>query len=310
MNSDLILIIVIALLMGNYILKAVSKVSPFFEWVSGYRREARGALFLAIGMLAAHFLIYLPLEIFGFNEFVHGTVWYSGWRVMYWSVGIACFIGVPWVLFSTAEKLRPWWAETLSWIQLRVSLRGYATHLYRRAFLQKTNYSMEIDLLIVCTKGVFVLEVKAAQGIIHGDPANKQWIQTLGSTLSPVSHGYRNPLYQNAPKAKEIAGILRNKGVPLRVHNLVYFSHAKLVIEPESPQVLDSFEKVFNYIKALPVSLTLEQVNFIDSLMKERLAFGPKAMAHHMRLVQAARDKKREQFEQASSQPLPEKDAQ
>ena len=73
-------------------------------------------------------------------------------------------------------------------------------------YVPKTYYeTTEIDLLLICSKGLFVFESKNFSGWIFGNEAQKDWTQTLPKGWGE-SHKERfyNPIMQNAAHIKHL----------------------------------------------------------------------------------------------------------
>lgn len=58
----------------------------------------------------------------------------------------------------------------------------------------------QIDHVLICTKGVFVIETKHYSGWIYGDAKQKQWMQVLFKKRSQ----FQNPIHQNYKHIKAI----------------------------------------------------------------------------------------------------------
>lgn len=65
----------------------------------------------------------------------------------------------------------------------------------------------EIDLLIVCKKGILVIENKAFNGIIYGDGEHNRWIQYLGGKKSY----FLSPVIQNRYHKKCLKEYIKNR---------------------------------------------------------------------------------------------------
>ncbi|WP_305809985.1 nuclease-related domain-containing protein [Photobacterium kishitanii] len=61
----------------------------------------------------------------------------------------------------------------------------------------------QIDHILICTKGVFVIETKHYSGWIYGDVKQKQWMQVLFKKRSQ----FQNPIHQNYRHIKAIQAL-------------------------------------------------------------------------------------------------------
>jgi hypothetical protein len=82
----------------------------------------------------------------------------------------------------------------------------------------------EIDIILVCAKGVFVFESKNYSGWIFGNEAHKSWTQTLpsGRGRSHKSSFY-NPIKQNATHIRHLKRII---GDDIPTKSIIVFSDA------------------------------------------------------------------------------------
>lgn len=87
---------------------------------------------------------------------------------------------------------------------------------------KQNNEKTEIDMLLICSKGLFVFESKNYTGWIFGNERNKNWTQTL-----PIGRGrshkerFYNPIMQNATHIKYLRRIVR-RNIPIR--SIIVFS--------------------------------------------------------------------------------------
>lgn len=84
------------------------------------------------------------------------------------------------------------------------------------------NETTEIDMLLICSKGLFVFESKNYSGWIFGNERNNNWTQTL-----PIGRGrshkerFYNPIMQNATHIKHLRRIISGN-IPIR--SIIVFS--------------------------------------------------------------------------------------
>lgn len=267
-------------------MSALSKGTTMFSWLAVYKKETLGAALLGISIVTVHYLVFYPIELLGWSTFISELKWYHPLKLMYWSTGVSIFVGVPLFSLILLKKIRPWWAETKIWLNLAVIAQPYGAQIFRRIFVQNEEHSLEYDIILVCTKGIFVLEVKSSQGILHGDPSKPMWIQTMGSALKPVTHETKNPLFQNAPKVRELRNILSKSHPEAKVKSLVFFTNASLELEPPTNVVFNDLTALKNYLKKMPATLSLAELKGIGRLFEKNFKSGKKARAHHMKLIE------------------------
>ena len=103
------------------------------------------------------------------------------------------------------------------------------------AFQDDSGYSSEIDAILICSGGFFVIEVKSNKGIIHGNAKDEQWYAEKEEWQEDKYP--KNPILQNErhiSHLKRMAG----EGFP-RITSLVIFPYAKSIEEVRSPIVHD-----------------------------------------------------------------------
>lgn len=85
------------------------------------------------------------------------------------------------------------------------------------------NETTEIDMLLICSKGLFVFESKNYSGWIFGNEAHKNWTQTLPRGWQGDCHKERfyNPIMQNASHIKHLRRLIQGN-IPMR--SIIVFS--------------------------------------------------------------------------------------
>jgi hypothetical protein len=80
----------------------------------------------------------------------------------------------------------------------------------------------EVDLLLICSKGLFVFECKNYSGWIFGTETQRQWTQTLpkGRGRCHKEHFY-NPIMQNASHIRHLKNLF-GRDLPMR--SIIVFS--------------------------------------------------------------------------------------
>jgi hypothetical protein len=87
---------------------------------------------------------------------------------------------------------------------------------------KRNNETTEIDMLLICSKGLFVFESKNYSGWIFGNERNRNWTQTL-----PIGRGrshkerFYNPVMQNATHIKHLGRVVLDN-IPMR--SIIVFS--------------------------------------------------------------------------------------
>lgn len=90
-------------------------------------------------------------------------------------------------------------------------------------YIPKGKYkTTEIDVLLICSKGLFVFESKNYSGWIFGNESQRNWTQVLpkGRGYSHKEHFY-NPIMQNALHIKHLKNLV---GENIPIYSIIVFS--------------------------------------------------------------------------------------
>lgn len=133
-------------------------------------------------------------------------------------------------IFIPKNSLKGYVGEYFLHFSLKLLLRkSYIIHDINLYF--KNGSKTQIDHIILCETGIYVIETKNMQGSIYGDFDDKNWVQVF----SNGNHrSFLNPIKQNKIHVDAVFYAVDNKIEPI---NLVYFfspnknniQHKKLV---------------------------------------------------------------------------------
>lgn len=114
------------------------------------------------------------------------------------------------------------YGEYLTYKYLKQFETNGAKFLFNIYIPKENGETTEIDVLMICKKGLFVFESKNYSGWIFGSDSQKNWYQTLpaGRGRSHKEHFY-NPIMQNHSHIKHLKAFL-GKQVPMR--SIIVFS--------------------------------------------------------------------------------------
>jgi hypothetical protein len=114
------------------------------------------------------------------------------------------------------------YAEYLTYESLRHFENNGGKFLFNIFIPTKYNGTTEIDVLLICSKGLFVFECKNYSGWIFGNEAQKSWTQTLPQGRGRCQKEYfYNPIMQNAAHIRHLKNLI-GKNVPMR--SIIVFS--------------------------------------------------------------------------------------
>lgn len=114
------------------------------------------------------------------------------------------------------------YGEYLTYKQLKHMETNGAKFLFNVYIPKGNGETAEIDVLMICPKGIFVFESKNYSGWIFGDESQKNWYQTL-----PAGRGrshkepFYNPVMQNRSHIKHLKSLL---GEQFPMRSIIVFS--------------------------------------------------------------------------------------
>lgn len=82
-----------------------------------------------------------------------------------------------WEVYTNVGKL----GEFLTYHNLRIFEKAGAKFLFNLYIPKENKETTELDLIMICRKGIIVFESKNYSGWIFGDEHSKMWMQTLPS---------------------------------------------------------------------------------------------------------------------------------
>ncbi len=144
------------------------------------------------------------------------------------------------------------YGEYLTYKYLKHFESDGAKFLFNVYIPKKNGETTEIDVLMICSKGVFVFESKNYSGWIFGSEGQKNWYQTLpkGRGRSHKEHFY-NPIMQNRSHIEHLKAFLGEQ-VPMR--SIIVFSDRCTL---KSIQIKSDDISVINRYNVAPIVSTI-----------------------------------------------------
>ncbi len=162
--------------------------------------------------------------------------------------------------------------------------RGMPGKILRNTYLPTGNgKTVEIDLMYITVKGIFVIESKNYAGYIFGNEKNKNWTVTLYGGKNFIGfkkvekHHFYNPIWQNRT---HINCLKRAIGTDVKCISIVAFDdrgELKSITchTPDTSVIYTSnlYGEIRKYWDALPDSISEEEVNriYTDILPKSKV---------------------------------------
>lgn len=157
---------------------------------------------------------------------------------LWWVIPILVLIGIiksPWFKGTVGE--------TLVRISSRLALPSKTYHSLHNVTLPSLDGSTQIDHVVICRFGVFVIETKHMKGWIFGGEQDAQWTQRIFKQ----TYKFQNPLRQNYKHVKALEMAL---GLPLdQIHSVVVFSGDAIFRTHMPPNVVQGAGYI-RYIKS------------------------------------------------------------
>ncbi len=125
------------------------------------------------------------------------------------------------------------YGEYLTYKRLRYMEKAGARFLFNVYIPKANGETSEIDVLMICAKGIFVFESKNYSGWIFGSETQKTWYQT-----QPAGRGnshkerFYNPIMQNRSHIKHLKHFL---GEEIPMHSIIVFSERCTLKGVEAP---------------------------------------------------------------------------
>lgn len=113
------------------------------------------------------------------------------------------------------------YGEYLIYKQLKHLERTGGKFLFNLYIPKENDETTEIDVLLLCSKGLFVFESKNYSGWIFGNEFQKTWTQTLPQGRSSHKEHFLNPIWQNQAHIKHLKNLVGDQ-IPMR--SVIVFS--------------------------------------------------------------------------------------
>ncbi len=124
--------------------------------------------------------------------------------------------------YSSVKYDKGKYAEYLTYISLRHFENNGGKFLFNVFIPKENDKTTEIDVLLICSKGLFVFECKNYSGWIFGHEAQKNWTQTLPQGKGRCHKEYfYNPIMQNASHIKHLKNLV---GKNVSIRSIIVFS--------------------------------------------------------------------------------------
>ena len=184
------------------------------------------------------------------------------------------------------------YGEYLAYKKLERLENSGAKFLFNLYIPKSNGETTEIDMIMICSKGIFVFESKNYSGWIFGSENQKNWCQTLpqGRGKSRKEHFY-NPIMQNNSHIKNLKTFLR-EDIPM--HSIITFSERctlkSINIQSNNIHIIHR-NAVFNVVKQICCQnsediLNTEKISYIYNMLYPYTQTEDKIKKQHIETIQ------------------------
>lgn len=178
-------------------------------------------------------------------------------------LAILFFLIIGYSIFANTPKGKGLHGENLVKFKLGKNKEN-EKYVFHNCMFQNNNKTIQIDHILVSTKGVIVIETKNYAGRIYGNDSQTEWTQVL--QYGNVKNKFYNPVKQNASHCYFIKSLI-NKNIP--VISLVVFVQDNIdFIESQHTIGLNMLKR---YLKNLPDILIPEEIVNISTIINSNL---------------------------------------
>lgn len=153
-------------------------------------------------------------------------------------------------------------------------------------YLEKTPYqTTEIDMVLLCKKGIFVFEVKNYSGWIFGSRKQTYWIQRF---QSGVKYKFYNPIMQNDEHIRALKEYLQINSSTIFKSIVIFTGIGELKTDIEyikNNYVLNDIHLVKDIIELSEDTLTEERIKRIYDMLKVKTGKSKEYKQEHINRI-------------------------
>lgn len=141
--------------------------------------------------------------------------------------------------------------------------------------IDENSKSHQIDHILVCSKGVVIVETKNYSGRIYGSDNQMEWTQVLN--YGKTKNKFYNPVKQNNSHLYHIGKILNNKYKLISViifvqDNIEFINSEKVFSKRSAYQYIDSLPDIYDEDTVAEIVKTLKDKQTMEVITKEHVA--------------------------------------
>lgn len=157
--------------------------------------------------------------------------------------------------------------------------------------LNSNGKTAQIDHLVICGAGIFVIESKKRSGMIFGGIQSEEWTQILGKKKYPLY----NPIRQNNTHVKRLKEILHDYN-NLKYFPIVVFNDG-LILRGDFPKNIMKIRDMIMYIKSFELGkLSEHDISMIEAKILGALQTDRASMNNHIKKISLKNEEKEHQI--------------
>lgn len=144
------------------------------------------------------------------------------------------------------------------------------------------NATTQIDHIVVCKKGVYVIETKALNGVVYGNEYSREWTQVSKDKNIKI----HNPIFQNKGHISALKYLCRDYKHIEFIPVLTFADFTKLSVDVENYPIV-RFKNLRKFIKKYrSKNLTNKEVKEIYKLIKSANIKNPLEKKRHIQRIE------------------------
>lgn len=180
------------------------------------------------------------------------------------------------------------YGEYLTYKKLSSYEKDGASFLFNAIIPREDGKTSEIDVMMICRKGIFVFESKNYSGWIFGDEGQKMWTQSLpqGQGRKSRKERFYNPVMQNRGHIKHLTAFIKRE---IPTFSVIVFSERcelkKITLVSNDIPVIkrDSLPAcVRSILTEKPDALSPDDISELYSLLHPYTQLGEEALKKHI----------------------------
>ncbi len=130
----------------------------------------------------------------------------------------------------------------------------------------------QVDNIIICRNGIFIVEVKNMRGHIKGNVTDEYLTQEKVSKYgNRYTRDFYNPIKQVGTHIYQLSNLLKSYNIYQYINGIILFVNEESIIEVESDNIpvfhINNIEDLFDYIKTNTITISKKEQNLIIEIL-------------------------------------------